>query len=253
VYPLLMKISQGAKEAPTERAKSLGVALPSAFDAWFGWATAVDPRDRATDVRTVVRELARSLDVPFDEPVPIDRLPFAQGSAALRSTPPAAVTSSLSVTMVPAGGIRRPPRRGAFLATAAGLAAMAALGSMGAWTGLLKSASRSPVASPAPPPEVTTAPVAAVEPTPASTASGTAVPARSAPADELLAPVGSTVAHTPSDAPSSVPPISEAILSAKSSRIRGPAPVVKSAVTAHSPTSLSAPPSRPPRDPSDTR
>jgi serine/threonine-protein kinase len=63
VYPLLMKVTQGATEKPTARALAQGVTLPSTFDAWFARATAADASDRAARVGDIVGSLAIVLGV----------------------------------------------------------------------------------------------------------------------------------------------------------------------------------------------
>ncbi len=58
VYPLLMKIVEGAKDPATRRAAARGVSLPAPFDAWFARATASEPCDRFATAGNLVRELA---------------------------------------------------------------------------------------------------------------------------------------------------------------------------------------------------
>lgn len=63
VYPLLLKIVQGAKEPACVRAHRLGVALPPAFEAWFAKATASSPEQRFSSAREVISTLATALGV----------------------------------------------------------------------------------------------------------------------------------------------------------------------------------------------
>jgi eukaryotic-like serine/threonine-protein kinase len=88
VYPALLKIAQGAKEPATVRARAAGVELPEAFDSWFAHATALDPRDRAEDVRLLVERLARALEVKIETrtaptpPLPLPPQAIAQVNGA---------------------------------------------------------------------------------------------------------------------------------------------------------------------------
>lgn len=65
-YALLLRIKDGDPVPASERAREVGVALPSAFDVWFARATARDRRDRfdtASDqiaaLKVVFKETAR--------------------------------------------------------------------------------------------------------------------------------------------------------------------------------------------------
>ena len=65
VYPLLLKIMQGASEPASERAKrNKQVTLPPAFDPWFAKATAHSPDDRYKSATASIFALADALDVP---------------------------------------------------------------------------------------------------------------------------------------------------------------------------------------------
>jgi hypothetical protein len=66
VYPVLMKVTQGATERPTLRASARGVTLPTRFDDWFARVTATDPKDRATGVGESVESLARVLGIAHE-------------------------------------------------------------------------------------------------------------------------------------------------------------------------------------------
>ena len=65
VYPLLLRIMEGVQEPATERAaRTKGLALPAAFDAWFAKATALAPEDRFPTATDSILALAAALDVP---------------------------------------------------------------------------------------------------------------------------------------------------------------------------------------------
>ena len=68
VYPLLMKIVEGAEGPATQRAAARGASLPASFDAWFAKATASDPRDRFATASDSVRELSDVLGVDKEGP-----------------------------------------------------------------------------------------------------------------------------------------------------------------------------------------
>ena len=64
VYPLLLKIMQGATEPASERAKrNKQVTLPPGFDPWFAKATAHSPEDRYKSATASIFALADALDV----------------------------------------------------------------------------------------------------------------------------------------------------------------------------------------------
>lgn len=92
VWPLLLKMMDGAREAATVRAAKHGVMLPPAFDAWFRRATALDASDRFETAIEMVKALGDALGVP--QP----RLSFVGGEAVAEmwvagGAPVAAVTS----------------------------------------------------------------------------------------------------------------------------------------------------------------
>jgi serine/threonine-protein kinase len=62
VYPLLIKVAQGAREPATVRAAARGVALPGAFDPWFFRGTAPDPSERFPTAGELVGQLARAFE-----------------------------------------------------------------------------------------------------------------------------------------------------------------------------------------------
>lgn len=68
VYPLLVRIMQGAREPATKRAAGRGVTLPAGFDAWFKRATAIAPKDRFSTATELVAGLAAALNVPVPRP-----------------------------------------------------------------------------------------------------------------------------------------------------------------------------------------
>ncbi|MEZ4298358.1 MAG: protein kinase [Polyangiaceae bacterium] len=82
VYPLLLRIMEGAVEPATERAaRTRKVTVPPGFDDWFAKATAREPEDRFTTAAESIIALAAALDVP--RPM----LPSALLSAALATAP----------------------------------------------------------------------------------------------------------------------------------------------------------------------
>jgi eukaryotic-like serine/threonine-protein kinase len=62
-YVFLTKVMQGTPELATARAARRGVALPSAFDAWFAKATALDSAYRFDQASAMIAALATALDV----------------------------------------------------------------------------------------------------------------------------------------------------------------------------------------------
>jgi serine/threonine-protein kinase len=79
VYPLLLKIVQGAKEPAGPRARRLGVTLPPGFEAWFTKATALSPEQRYSSARELVTTLALALGVS----VPVAALSASAGDWSL--------------------------------------------------------------------------------------------------------------------------------------------------------------------------
>jgi serine/threonine-protein kinase len=65
----------GAKEAPTERAKRYDVVLPPAFDEWFLRATAKNPSERFDRASALVFALAEVLGVPIQQRSPRASIP----------------------------------------------------------------------------------------------------------------------------------------------------------------------------------
>jgi serine/threonine-protein kinase len=63
LYPVLVKIMQGATAPASERAARRGVTLPAAFDAWFARATAVAPAARYAHAVELVAALAEAVGV----------------------------------------------------------------------------------------------------------------------------------------------------------------------------------------------
>ena len=65
VYPLLLKIMNGATEPASERAmRNKQVKLPAGFDAWFAKASALAPEDRFKSATASIIALADAIDVP---------------------------------------------------------------------------------------------------------------------------------------------------------------------------------------------
>jgi serine/threonine protein kinase len=81
VYAMIVRAMQGAEEPATARAHRREVVLPSAFDAWFARATAVDPAARFPNALACVTELAAALG---------EVLPTATPPASLAFEPPRA-------------------------------------------------------------------------------------------------------------------------------------------------------------------
>jgi serine/threonine-protein kinase len=63
VFPLLLRIAAGARDAASARARQAGVDLPPEFDDWFARATARSPHDRFGSASEMVGELAKMLAV----------------------------------------------------------------------------------------------------------------------------------------------------------------------------------------------
>jgi len=66
LYALLLRIVEGAKEPPTNRARRYGISIPPAFDAWFAQATATKPMYRYSRASDLVLGLAQALGVQLD-------------------------------------------------------------------------------------------------------------------------------------------------------------------------------------------
>jgi eukaryotic-like serine/threonine-protein kinase len=58
VYTFLMRVAEGVKQPPTERARARDVVLPPAFDVWFFKGAAVNPADRFASGSALVAALA---------------------------------------------------------------------------------------------------------------------------------------------------------------------------------------------------
>jgi serine/threonine protein kinase len=208
VFPLLLRIAAGARDAASARARQAGVDLPFEFDAWFARATARSPHDRFRSGSEMVTELARILAVST----------HARGTA-----PPAATT----IVPPPPTLYRTGPRR-AFRTVVAAFGALGIAGGVlsiirasTAAAGHVSSSETAPhAAQPLEPPATTAepAPVASsMDPEPAAasaepkTTSATRSPAsRDAPA--RVAPSSRAVRAAapraiPSGAPASAPTV----------------------------------------------
>ncbi|WP_437730838.1 serine/threonine-protein kinase [Sorangium sp. So ce1335] len=64
VLAFAMVAARGPEEPPVQRARSMGVALPPGFDAWFARATAGDPAARFRRATEAVQALGEVLGVP---------------------------------------------------------------------------------------------------------------------------------------------------------------------------------------------
>ncbi|MDC3982300.1 serine/threonine protein kinase [Polyangium jinanense] len=88
VYAFLMTMMQGAKEAPTQRAKRYGVTLPEAFDAWFARATDIVPSVRFERASEEITALATALGVALPGPAEAEVLrPLAPAPAVASDKP----------------------------------------------------------------------------------------------------------------------------------------------------------------------
>jgi len=112
LYRLLLRMVDGVKEPPTERAERYGVTLPQAFDGWFMRATAKNPADRYNKASELVVALADVLNVPLHQRPPTASLPdgdweiasvmMARGMGqSLVSLPPEAAIVSMQVQTPP--------------------------------------------------------------------------------------------------------------------------------------------------------
>lgn len=68
VYPFLLTVMKGPQETASVRAKTLGVALPDSFNLWFAKATALEPRNRFADAKSLCLALAEALSVAAPQP-----------------------------------------------------------------------------------------------------------------------------------------------------------------------------------------
>ena len=81
VVAFLMRILQGAPEAPTVRAARRGVFLPPAFDSWFARGTAIAPQHRFESASMLVGTLSQVLGVG----APRQSMPEAAPPSAVRT------------------------------------------------------------------------------------------------------------------------------------------------------------------------
>ncbi|HZJ66461.1 MAG TPA: bifunctional serine/threonine protein kinase/MFS transporter [Kofleriaceae bacterium] len=93
---LAMKILDGTREAASARARTLGVDLPAAFDAWFARATARQPSRRFRTSGEAIQALAEALGVeaPWSEDLaePEPPAPDSAPDAATSDGAPVPVT-----------------------------------------------------------------------------------------------------------------------------------------------------------------
>ncbi len=117
---LLAKVAQGATESASQRASTLGAALPPAFDEWFAQATARSPHDRFETASELVEALAVALSVPL----PGDGTRHPRSSDAIH----AAAAAAFPLPDVPttqsavSSDLRTTPRRATVTLLLAGLA-----------------------------------------------------------------------------------------------------------------------------------
>jgi len=238
VYPLLLRIMQGATEPASERAARKGVELPPAFDAWFARATAITPDERFKSASESIVALAEALSVarpmlpswvlervavataptlsppdgaPGADDIPIPLIPPAP--RAPREHEPSRTLSPVStlpdIQLSPSGEHRQPRRRrallgfGAMFFTAGVLLAVFVVRSARPPTRLGSTLASLPsieIASAAGATTRTLEPAPAlVAPDPAATSASTSEPA---PGDTTSPPLGpSAVAPPPSNKP----------------------------------------------------
>ncbi|WP_437293530.1 protein kinase domain-containing protein [Sorangium sp. So ce426] len=268
VFAFAMIAVGGPQEPPVQRARSMGVTLPPAFDAWFARATAVDPAARFQRATDAVRALGEVLGIPvaggqaafptapswpgtapaaaavapaaaavspalvMTEPAPAAAMSAGPERDA-RSSGPALVGSSTGAAM-----LSRPsrPSRASLAAGLSGLGLLVLLG--GGWLALRASRGGEPAAA-----DVTTA--AAPEPTlvpaPASTPEPTLVPAPASTPEPTLVPA-------PASAPAAAEPSAAAPPPpASTTAPRAPSTAAVRASTA--PTSTTLRPGAPSRAP----
>lgn len=97
LYRLLLRMVDGVKEPPTERAERYGVTLPQAFDGWFMRATAKNPGDRYNKASELVVGLADVLNVPLHQRPPTASLPDGAWEIASVMLPAGVAQSLISL------------------------------------------------------------------------------------------------------------------------------------------------------------
>ena len=219
VYPLLMAIAAGTKDAASARAARVGVELPAAFDAWFSRATATEPEARFQGARRMTEDLARALGVVRSTP--------PTGAVDRRSTRPdvkAFTTGSITVGGLTNNATRAPRGRAVRMGTGVALVGGVALL---AWSALNGSRAAGAAATPSPAAESATASAMKV-----AASSGRPRPFSAIPAPSALALATSATTNP------SAPPRPRSALPSRSS-------VTSTAKVEPAPRSVS------PRDPSD--
>ncbi|WP_437275393.1 protein kinase [Sorangium sp. So ce375] len=252
VFAFAMIAVRGPQEAPQQRARAMGVALPPAFDGWFARATAVDPAARFQRATEAIRALGEVLGVPVAggrgtlpsapswpgvvpaatavppglgtmDPAPVGALVPPRDA---RSSGPALLGAS---TGVPVSGVPVRPassRRGPLAAGLSALALVALLGAVG-WLALRNGRGSEPVAAPDAPATAAARETiaAAPEPTPAA-----------APEPTPAAAPEPTPAVTPSTAAAPAP--TPSTTSTGVAAPRAPSPAVAPTSTAPAPTAV---------------
>ncbi|WP_437874876.1 serine/threonine-protein kinase [Sorangium sp. So ce513] len=239
VLAFAMVAARGPAEPPVQRARSMGVALPPGFDAWFARATAGDPAARFRRATEAVQALGEVLGVPVAAgrgtfpsapswpgvvpaatgpsfaPAPTDPTP-ARSPGPERDTRSPGLGLAGTSTGAAVSGL--PARAGR--STRGPLAALAVLGlgallGAGGWLTLRAmrgaeptAASAAAIASAAPPEPVQPAP----KPPPAEAPSAVPPPA-----------AASSAAPPPAAAPSAVPPPLSSISKAPTATTSSPA------------------------------
>ncbi|WP_438038204.1 serine/threonine-protein kinase [Sorangium sp. So ce128] len=264
VFAFAMIAVFGPQEPPVQRARSMGVTLPPAFDTWFARATAVNPAARFQRATEAVRALGDVLGVPaggsratfpsapsWPGTAPAtaavapalftaEPAPAAAASAGperdARSSGPAHVGSSTGAAVSGMLSMPSRPSRAPLAAGLSGLGLLVLLG--GGWVALRASRGGEPAAAAG-----TTAAAAAVTTAAAASETTLAAPGPTlTPAPEptlAQAPVPAAAAPEPTAAATPPPPSATAP--------RAPSTAVVQASTAPAPTTLR--PGAPPREP----
>ena len=217
IYPLLLRIAQGATEPASVRAARLGVALSAAFDAWFARATAALPSDRFARASELVTALAEALEVarpavPTGTEVAVarDRGSFADMTTLDVVAPDGATVSSPLGVGAKRGGLAVPAKTppstragGPWVAVAVALLVLggvAAVALRGASAGSPRDALPMTGAPPSAAPAATSAEVVGVHPAPSFTEPAPSV----APAPEVTAASSTPSAVVAKKAPPAV-------------------------------------------------
>ncbi|WP_437542492.1 protein kinase [Sorangium sp. So ce367] len=264
VFAFAMIAVFGPQEPPVQRARSMGVTLPPAFDAWFARATAVSPAARFQRATEAVRALGEALGVPAGgsratfpsapswpgtapataamapAPFTAEPAPAAAKSAGperdASSSGPAHVGSSTGAAVSGMLSLPSRPSRAPLAAGLSGLGLLVLLG--GGWLALRASRGGDPAAA-----AVTTAAAAAI-----TTAAAAPETTLAAPGPTLTPAPEPTLAQAPVPAPTAPEPTAAATPPPPSATApRAPSRAVVQASTAPAPITLR--PGAPSREP----